>query len=82
MSPAYAGCGGVAVADGPLPFGDIAAISGAALITVGAIGYGIYQAATAPAPIAIPEIKLEVKEKDGVLPGKPRKGLTLSLIHI
>ena len=76
MSPAYAGCGGVAVADGPLPFGDIAAISGAALITVGAIGYGIYQAATAPAPIAIPEIKLEVKEKDGVLPGKPRKGLT------
>ena len=46
------------------------------MITVGAIGYGIYQAATAPAPIAIPEIKLEVKEKDGVLPGKPRKGLT------
>ena len=71
MSPAYAGCGGVAVADGPLPFGDIAAISGAALITVGAIGYGIYQAATAPAAIAVPEIKLEVKEKDGVLPGKP-----------
>ena len=42
MSPAYAGCGGVAVADGPLPFGDIVAAAGAALLTVGAIGYGIY----------------------------------------
>ena len=45
VSPAYAGCGGMAVSDGPLPFGDIVATAGAALVTVGVIGYGIYRAA-------------------------------------
>lgn len=69
MSPAYAGCGGIAVADGPLPFGDIAAISGAALITVGAIGYGIYQAAKQP-NISIP--KQEEKVKDTAAPTNPK----------
>ena len=59
------------MADGPSPVLDVVGLSGMALITLGAVGYGIYTAATAPAPIAIPEIKLEVKEKDGVLPGKP-----------
>ena len=66
MSPAYAGCGGAAVADGPLPFGDIAAVAGAALLTVGAIGYGIYQAAQAPA-ISIPK----VEEKAEAIPAPP-----------
>ena len=65
MSPAYAGCGGVAVADGPLPFGDIVAAAGAALLTVGAIGYGIYQATQAPS-ISIP--KADTKEKDITAP--------------
>ena len=46
MTPAYAGCKAAAVADGPLPFGDIAALIGAAALTIGATGYGIYQAAT------------------------------------
>ena len=69
MSPAYAGCGGVAVADVPLPFGDIAAISGAALITVGAIGYGIYQAAKQP-NISIPKQKEKVK--DTAAPTNPK----------
>ena len=45
MSYAYAGCGTAALADGPLPFGDALGIAGATLITIGAIGYGIYQAA-------------------------------------
>ncbi len=49
LSPAYAGCGGAAVADGPLPIGDIIGVTGAALLTVGAIGYGIFQATQAPA---------------------------------
>ena len=66
MSPAYAGCGGVAVADGPLPFGDIVAAAGAALLTVGAIGYGIYQAAQAPA-ISIPK----AEEKAEAIPAPP-----------
>ena len=44
MAPAYAGCGGVAVLDGPLPFGDAIAIAGATIITAGVIGYGVYQA--------------------------------------
>jgi len=68
MSPAYAGCGGAALGDGPLPFGDIAGLAGAALITVGAIGYGIYQAAQAPA-ISVP--KVEEKSRDIVIPKEP-----------
>ena len=66
MSPAYAGCGGVAVADGPLPFGDIVAAAGAALLTVGAIGYGIYQATQAPA-VSIPK----AEEKAEATPAPP-----------
>ena len=72
MSPAYAGCGGAAVADGPLPFGDIVAAAGAALLTVGAIGYGIYQAAKAPS-ISIP--KADTKEKAITAP-PPSNGTT------
>ena len=52
MSPAYAGCGGVAAVDGPLPFGDVIAAAGATLLTIGAIGIGITQAAKAPAKAA------------------------------
>ena len=70
-APAYSTCQEICMADGPSPVLDVVGLSGMALITLGAVGYGIYTAATAPAPIAIPEIKLEVKEKDGVLPGKP-----------
>ena len=65
LSPAYAGCGGAAVADGPLPIGDIIGAAGAILLTVGAIGYGIYQATQAPS-ISIP--KAEEKEKDIAAP--------------
>ena len=46
MAPAYAGCEAAAAADGPLPFGDIVALIGGAALTIGAAGYGIYQAAT------------------------------------
>ncbi len=67
MSPAYAGCGGMAIVDGPLPFGDIIALAGAAVITVGAIGYGIYRAVKAPA-VSIP--KAEEKSKDIVITSK------------
>ena len=67
LSPAYAGCGGAAVADGPLPIGDIIGAAGAILLTVGAIGYGIYQATQAPS-ISIP--KAEEKEKDIYPEGK------------
>lgn len=34
----------MAIADGPLPIGDAAAVTGIMLLTVGATGYGIYQA--------------------------------------
>lgn len=44
LAPAYAGCSGLAIADGPLPIGDAAAVTGIMLLTVGSIGYGIYQA--------------------------------------
>ena len=69
LSLAYAGCGGAALADGPLPVGDIAGAIGAAALSIGAIGIGIYQAIQAPAK-AIP--KTEEKEKDLTLP--PKKG--------
>ena len=62
MSPAYAGCGGSALVDGPLPFGDIVGLIGAALLTAGAIGYGIYQAARAPS-VSIPKAKEKEQEK-------------------
>ena len=48
-----------------MPFGDIVGLAGAALLTVGAIGYGIYQAAQAPS-ISIP--KADTKEKDITAP--------------
>ena len=35
------------MADGPLPFGDALGIIGAAALTAGAVGYGIYQASKA-----------------------------------
>ena len=67
LSPAYAGCGEAVVADGPLPFGDIIGAAGAILLTVGAIGYGIYQATQAPS-ISIPK----ADEKDiAALPPSP-----------
>lgn len=44
LSVAYASCGGAAVADGPLPIGDAVGLAGAAVLTIGAVGYGIYQA--------------------------------------
>ena len=63
MSPAYAGFGGAAIVDGPLPYGDIIAISGAVLLTVCAIGYGIYQATQADV-ISLPK----AEEKADVIP--------------
>ena len=66
MSPAYAGCGSAALADGPLPFGDIVAVTGVTLLTVGAIGYGIYQASQAPAT-SIPK----TDEKSDAIPATP-----------
>ena len=44
LLPAYAGCGGAAIADGPLPFGDAIGIAGAVVLTIGAIGVGINEA--------------------------------------
>ena len=71
MSPAYAGCGGAALGDGPLPFGDIVGIVGAVVITLGVIGYGIYQTSQTPAisiPNAEEKIKVIVTEKNPKMP--------------
>ena len=42
MSYSYAACGALAVADGPAPFGDAVAVLGVVALTLGAVGYGIY----------------------------------------
>lgn len=72
MSPAYAGCGGVAAVDGPLPFGDAVAVAGAALLTASAIGYGIYQATKYP-DISVP--KSEEKSEDIATPKEPDRSV-------
>ena len=72
MAPAFAGCGGAALSDGPLPFGDIVGLAGTAFLIVSAIGCGIYQAAQAPA-ISIP--KEDTNEKDITVP-TPSNGTT------
>ena len=68
MAPAYAACGGAAVADGPLPFGDAVGIVGAALITVGSAGYGSYQAIKS---LSTSTSKAEEKEKEIAGPPLP-----------
>ena len=60
LVPAYAGLGGMAVADGPLPFGDIVAAAGAAVMTVGIVAGGIYKAATS--------VKSKAEEKEVAIP--------------
>ena len=42
-APAYSVCGGAAIADGPLPIGDVLGFLGAIGVTFGAVGYGIYR---------------------------------------
>ena len=68
LSPAYAGCGGAALADGPLPFGDILAAAGATLLTVGAIAVGISHTAKAPTKA---KAKAKAEEKDITAPPSP-----------
>ena len=70
LAPAYTGCGSVAALDGPLPFGDAFAIAGAAALTLGAVGYGIYQASKANAE------KSEAKGKAVAIPQKNNNGTT------
>ncbi len=70
LTPAYAGCGGAAIADGPLPVGDIVGVVGAVLLTIGAIGYGTYQATQTQGR---QNSKAEEKEKDITIPSKPKR---------
>ena len=52
----YEACGNLALADGPLPFGDVLALAGLALLTAGAVVGGLYLTAQAPAKnISIPK---------------------------
>ena len=67
LSPAYAGCGGAALADGPLPIGDLIGVAGATFLTIGAIGYGIYQATQAPST-SISEAQEREKDITAPLP--------------
>ena len=70
MSPAYAGLGGVAIADGPLPFGDAVAGVGFAVVTLFSIAWGINRATHTPS-ISVPK----VEEKDVTAP-PPSNGVT------
>jgi len=44
LAPAYAACGGLALLDGPAPFGDLLGVAGTALFSIGAVGVGVEQA--------------------------------------
>lgn len=48
LTPIFAGCGGIAAADGPLPVGDVLALGVATIASLGAIGVAIYQASQTP----------------------------------
>ena len=61
LAPAYAACGGAIAVDGPLPIGDAIGLTGALLLTIGATGYGMYQALQARA-ISIPESDEKVRD--------------------
>ena len=68
LTPVYAGLGTSTLLDGPLPFVDAAAAVGAAVVTAGAIGYGIYQATQDSSRSKIGE-----KAKEDIVPPKPKK---------
>ena len=65
LTPVYAGAGGIALADGPLPFGDIIAGVLMAGTAVGALGYSAYEVITMPKVIA--------KDKAEAIPRTPPK---------
>lgn len=62
-TPAYAGAGSLAMADGPLPFGDIVGTIGAIGITAGALGHSVYDVVTKPKTISIPQEKIDTMLK-------------------
>ncbi|MBQ4284169.1 MAG: RHS repeat-associated core domain-containing protein [Lachnospira sp.] len=62
LRPAYAGCGGIAAADGPLPIGDTLATIGAVAITVGAVGFSVIQATKEKEEKSIPIIDSKAEE--------------------
>ncbi|MBE6880618.1 MAG: RHS repeat-associated core domain-containing protein [Ruminococcaceae bacterium] len=63
MFGVYAGCGGAAIADGPLPFGDIAAGIVAVGTTIFAVGVGVYNTVTYSDSIPQDDVDEKVKDK-------------------
>ena len=57
-APQYSKCSEVAMADGGLPFADVAGLVGVAFLTLGAIGNGLHKAITTP-PKTISKAKEE-----------------------
>lgn len=65
LSPVYATAGGFAAADGPLPYGDLAASAIAGAATVGAIGYATYKTIAKP--------RVNSKDRVDAIPKTPTK---------
>ena len=70
LSPAYASCSGAAIADGPFVIGDTVGLIGAAFLTIGAIGYGTYQATQKPSNSVS---QTQEREKVIAVPEKSKK---------
>ena len=66
-SPAYAICAELGFADGPLPYGEIAGLAAAAVVTLGAAIWGTYQASQSS---VIP--KAQEQEKDITIPSRKK----------
>ena len=78
LAPSYSSCNNLAAADGPAPIGDIAALTAMAVLTVGAIGYGVYKGVTKPYSKSIS--KAETKEKS--IPVSPPRKRGTTYYHV
>ena len=68
LTPVYAGAGGIAIVDGPFPFGDIVAIAIVGVTSIGAVGYATYKTIAQPKVVAKEKVEPITKA-----PPKPKQ---------
>jgi RHS repeat-associated protein len=66
-SDAYAYCSNLGQMDGPLPIGDVVGVLGVGLITVGAVGLGVYNVTTAQSSSILKHEEAEKSPEETVI---------------